>query len=201
MDSVLHLIGIARKAGRLEIGEEPVGAAARARQARLILVAADAAENSARRAAHFAEAGKTCVLRLPYPKSVLGGMVGRASCAMLALTDVGLASALAGKLAGADPEQYGAAAAELAVRAEKTLQRQKGTAPPREKPANGQKEALGRAAEGSARTRPAGRRSTAAEPAPQAARPGTPPSKAEAPAPKPKRSLPRGVVTVKKKTP
>ena len=109
MDSVLHLIGIARKAGRLEIGEEPVGAAARARQARLILVAADAAENSARRAAHFAEAGKTCVLRLPYPKSVLGGMVGRASCAMLALTDVGLASALAGKLAGADPEQYGAA--------------------------------------------------------------------------------------------
>ena len=83
MDSVLHLIGIARKAGRLEIGEEPVGAAARARQARLILVAADAAENSARRAAHFAEAGKTCVLRLPYPKSVLGGMVGRASCAML----------------------------------------------------------------------------------------------------------------------
>ena len=31
MDSVLHLIGIARKAGRLEIGEEPVGAAARAR--------------------------------------------------------------------------------------------------------------------------------------------------------------------------
>ena len=99
MDSVLHLIGIARKAGRLEIGEEPVGAAARARQARLILVAADAAENSARRAAHFAEAGKTCVLRLPYPKSVLGGMVGRASCAMLALTDVGLASALAGKLA------------------------------------------------------------------------------------------------------
>ena len=143
MDSVLHLIGIARKAGRLEIGEEPVGAAARARQARLILVAADAAENSARRAAHFAEAGKTCVLRLPYPKSVLGGMVGRASCAMLALTDVGLASALAGKLAGADPEQYGA----------------------------------------------------------KAARPGTPPSKAEAPAPKPKRSLPRGVVTVKKKTP
>lgn len=200
MDSVLHLIGIARKAGRLEIGEEPVGAAARARQARLILVAADAAENSARRAAHFAEAGKTCVLRLPYPKSVLGGMVGRASCAMLALTDVGLASALAGKLAGADPEQYGAAAAELAVRAEKTLQRQKEqrrheknlqtgkkkpwAAPPKEAP-----HPPGRAEEH--------RRKAGAH----AARPGTPPSKAEAPAPKPKRSLPRGVVTVKKKTP
>ena len=29
MDSVLHLLGIARKAGRVEVGEEPVGAAAR----------------------------------------------------------------------------------------------------------------------------------------------------------------------------
>ena len=173
MDSVLHLIGIARKAGRLEIGEEPVGAAARARQARLILVAADAAENSARRAAHFAEAGKTCVLRLPYPKSVLGGMVGRASCAMLALTDVGLASALAGKLAGADPEQYGAAAAELAVRAEKTLQRQKEQRRHEKKLQKGEKK-------------------------PWAA----PPARKESP-PEPagKRALPRGRLTVKKKTP
>ena len=126
--------------------------------------------------------------------------MGRASCAMLALTDVGLASALAGKLAGADPEQYGAAAAELAVRAEKTLQRQKEqrrheknlqtgkkkpwAAPPKEAP-----HPPGRVEEH--------RRRAGA----QAARPGTPPSKAEAPAPKPKRSLPRGVVTVKKKTP
>ena len=26
MDNVLHLLGIARKAGRVEVGEEPVGA-------------------------------------------------------------------------------------------------------------------------------------------------------------------------------
>ena len=45
MDNVLHLLGIARKAGRVEVGEEPVGASARARQARLILVASDAADN------------------------------------------------------------------------------------------------------------------------------------------------------------
>ena len=29
MDNTLHLLGIAQKAGRLEVGEEPVGAAAR----------------------------------------------------------------------------------------------------------------------------------------------------------------------------
>ena len=58
MDSVLHLLGIARKAGRLEVGEEPVGGAARSRQAKLIVVASDAAENSVRRAARFAQGGK-----------------------------------------------------------------------------------------------------------------------------------------------
>ena len=48
MDSVLHLLGIARKAGRVEVGEEPVGAAARAHQAKLILTACDGADNSLR---------------------------------------------------------------------------------------------------------------------------------------------------------
>ena len=110
MDSALHLLGIARKAGRLEIGEEPVGAAARARQARLILVAADAAENTVRRAEHFAQGGNVPHVQVPYTKGELGYAVGRASCAMLALTDVGLASALAGKLAAADPQRYGQAA-------------------------------------------------------------------------------------------
>lgn len=51
MDNTLHLVGIAKKARRVEVGEEPVGAAARARQARLIVLARDAADNTCRRAA------------------------------------------------------------------------------------------------------------------------------------------------------
>lgn len=125
MDSVLHLLGIARKAGRVEVGEEPVGAAARARQAKLILVAGDAAENSVRRAGHFAQAGQTPWLRVPYSKAELGGAVGRSSCAMLALTDIGLASALAGHLTAAGGEDGRALAEQLAGKAEKALQRQK----------------------------------------------------------------------------
>ena len=46
----MNLIGLAQKAGRLAVGEEPTGAAARARDARLILVAADAAEERKRSA-------------------------------------------------------------------------------------------------------------------------------------------------------
>ena len=125
MDSALHLLGIARKAGRVEVGEEPAGAACRARQAKLLLVAADAAENSVRRAAHFAQAGKTLWLRTPYTKGELGGAAGRGPCAMLALTDAGLAAALAEKLSQADPEAYGPAAAELSEQAARVLQRQR----------------------------------------------------------------------------
>ena len=90
-DPILHLLGLARKAGRLEIGEEPVGAVCRARQARLVLLASDAAPNTCRRAAHFGEAGNVLWLEVPFTKAELGFALGRGSCAMLALTDAGFA--------------------------------------------------------------------------------------------------------------
>ena len=124
-DPVLHLLGIARKAGRLVLGEEPVGAACRARQARLLLLASDAAPNTCRRAAHFGQAGNVLFLTLPHTKAALGDVLGRTSCAMLALTDVGFASALTAQLAKRDPSQYSAAAEALDVKAQKALQRQR----------------------------------------------------------------------------
>lgn len=125
MDSVLHLLGIARKAGRLEVGEEPVGGAARSRQAKLIVVASDAAENSVRRAARFAQGGKSAWVRVPYAKGELGAAVGRSACAMLALTDAGFAAAAGEKLAAQDPDKYGPAAEKLRQKADRVLQRQK----------------------------------------------------------------------------
>lgn len=123
--SILPLVGLIKKAGRLEIGEEPVGACARARQAKLILVACDAAENSKRRAGHFAEAGGVPWVEVPFTKAELGGMMGRTSCAMAAITDAGFAASLVSKLAAADPERYGETAADLDAKARKVLQRQK----------------------------------------------------------------------------
>ena len=91
-DPILHLLGLAKKAGRLEIGEEPVGAACRARQARLVLVAGDAAPNTRRRCAHFGEAGNVLWLEVPFSKAELGACFSRTSCALLALTDAGFAA-------------------------------------------------------------------------------------------------------------
>lgn len=124
-DPILHLLGLARKAGRLEIGEEPVGVVCRARQARLVLLASDAAANTNRRAAHFGEAGNVLWLEVPYSKAELGFHLGRGSCAMLAITDAGFAAAVTEKLAARDPERYGPAAQQLRQKADRVLQRQK----------------------------------------------------------------------------
>ena len=71
-NDLLRLIGLCKKAGRLEVGEEPVGSACRARDCRLLLIADDAADNTVRRAAHFAQAGNCLTLRLPFSRDDLG---------------------------------------------------------------------------------------------------------------------------------
>ena len=124
-DPILHLLGLARKAGRLELGEEPVGAACRSRHARLVLLASDAAANTNRRAAHFGEAGDVLWLELPFTKEELGFLFGRGSCAMLAVTDAGFSASIVEKLAARDPERYGPAAQQLRTKADRVLQRQK----------------------------------------------------------------------------
>ncbi len=124
MDKVLSMLGLAKKAGRLEVGEEPVGAAARARDARLIVVAEDAAENTVRRVRHFADAGQCLWVKVPATKDALGRAVGRTSCAMVALTDVGFAEAAAKKLAAID-ERFAETAQKLSVKAQRAEARRK----------------------------------------------------------------------------
>ncbi len=53
MDKALNYLALARKAGLIELGEEPAGAAARAQKARLIVVAQDAGDHTWRRANSF----------------------------------------------------------------------------------------------------------------------------------------------------
>lgn len=125
MDNILHMVGLALKAGRLEVGEEPVGAACRARDCRLILVARDAADNSFRRVKHFADAGQCLWVSVPYTKEELGEAVGRTACAMAAVTDIGFAEAIGQKLAAVDPEKYSLTAEKLHVKAERVAQRRK----------------------------------------------------------------------------
>ncbi|MFR6185500.1 MAG: hypothetical protein ACLUJG_08080 [Lawsonibacter sp.] len=89
-----------KRPDRLEIGEEPVGAAARARQARVLLLAADAAPNTVPAGRPLRQRpGAPCGSKCPSPRRSWAEQLGRSSCAMLAVTDFGFAAALAEKLA------------------------------------------------------------------------------------------------------
>lgn len=122
-DRILSLLGLSLRGGNLAVGEEPVDAAARAKDARLLLLAADSADNTRRRCEHMAQAGSCLWVRLPCTKEQVGRALGRTSVALAAVTDIGLASALANLLAELDPEQYGDTAARMAEKARRAAER------------------------------------------------------------------------------
>jgi len=125
MDSknILSFLGLALRGGRLAVGEEPVEAVTRARDARLVLLASDATAPTRRRALHFAEAGQCLILPLPFTKAELGQTLGRTAVAVVALTDVGMAASLVHRLEELDPNQYGEAARRLDLKAQRAAER------------------------------------------------------------------------------
>ena len=123
MHNILTLIGLCKRAGMLEVGEEPVEAVARAKDARVLFLAADAADNTARRVRHFAEMGNCLWLRVPFTKAEMGRSLGRSSCAVVAVTDIGFACNIVGRLAQEDPVRYDEAHAALQVKAKRAAER------------------------------------------------------------------------------
>ena len=103
-------------------GEEPVGAIARAGKAYLILVAADASDNTWRRAKSFAAGTDQQCVRLKSTKEEMGFAIGRTSLAIAAVTDVRLALTLLTALG--EPEKNREALEVLSAKAEKVKKHQ-----------------------------------------------------------------------------
>ena len=123
-DSAMNLLGLALRGGNLAVGEEPVAEACRAHRARVVLLAQDAGPSTARRGEKFAGEGGVPLVRLPCSKADLGWSLGRASCALAAVTEAGLASAVMKKLAVED-ESLTALAQELEERARRGQKRRR----------------------------------------------------------------------------
>ena len=123
MDKALNFLALARKAGRVELGEEPAGAAARAQKARLIIVASDATDHTLRRAKSFVAGTEQICLKVPYTKDELGMAIGRTALALAAFTDPALALGFLKALG--NPEKYAAELASLDKRTKRIQQRQK----------------------------------------------------------------------------
>ena len=120
MDKALNYMALSRKGGRIELGEEPVGAAARSQHARLVIVASDASDHTWRRALSFvANTAQQCI-RVPYTKDELGLAVGRTSLAIAAFTDPSLALAFIKALP--QSERYAQAMEDLQKRSDRSHQ-------------------------------------------------------------------------------
>ena len=123
MDRALNYVGLARKAGLVELGEEPVGAVARARKARLVIVAQDATDHTWRRAKSFVAGSEQICLKIPYSKDQLGQATGRSELALAAFTDPALALAFLKALE--QPERYKAELESLSKLSTRIRQRKK----------------------------------------------------------------------------
>ena len=122
-NNILSLLGLSLRGGHLVMGEEPVEGVARARDARLLLLASDASDNTRRRVAHFADAGQCIWIRVPFTKEDLGRALGRSAVAVAAITDIGLAATVAHRLADLEPERFAETAQRLDVKAQRAAER------------------------------------------------------------------------------
>ena len=121
MDKALNYLALAKKARLIELGEEPVGAVARAKKARLVLVARDATDHTWRRAKSFVAESEQICLRVPFTKDEMGQAVGRTELALAAFTDPALALAFVKALE--QPEKYKSELESLQKKATRIQQR------------------------------------------------------------------------------
>ena len=122
MDKTLNYLALARKGGMAELGEEPVGGAARAGEAYVVIVASDASDHTWRRAKSFVAGTAQQCIRLPYTKDEMGMAIGRDCLAIAAITDCPMALALVKALP--QPEKYAEALQLLTEKAAKMKKRQ-----------------------------------------------------------------------------
>ena len=117
----LNYLALGKKGRLVELGEEPVGAVARAIKARLVIVASDASDHTWRRAKSFVAGTEQQCIRVPFTKDELGFVVGRTSLAIAAFTDAALALAFVKALP--TPEKYQEVLEKLDEKSKKLRQR------------------------------------------------------------------------------
>ena len=98
MDKALRYMTLARKAGRLAVGETGCGAAFASGKARLLLLASDASESTRKRAEKMLYGSRAPLRTLPWSRKELSGLLGKNSCGMLCFTDLPLASRFASSM-------------------------------------------------------------------------------------------------------
>ena len=108
---VLGMLGLSRRAGRLACGEDAVAAMVAEGKCRAIFIARDIGDATRRKVMRHDE--RVPVMELPCDRETLGGAIGVQGCAVCAVSDIGMANALADKIRSVG-SRNGVAAARVA---------------------------------------------------------------------------------------
>ena len=117
-NSYLGLLGLAKRAGKVESGDEAARSALTSKAARLVLIAGDASERTAETFRFIAESVNVPAVAVAETRADIGNALGKRPCAVVAVCDIGFAAALAKKLAE-ESDEANEILGEITRRAEK----------------------------------------------------------------------------------
>ena len=155
-DPVLRMLGLARRAGKLAYGDELVREVCFGHKARCVFLAADAGASTAKKGAFYADKANVPCVQLPHGKTELGTSVGKSGCAIVAVTDIGLAASAVEKRAS-EHEEY-AETAKLLSEKNARIQSRKGIKKHKEKPETAEEKPAEPEKRADARPKPAAKR-------------------------------------------
>ena len=113
MSKALNYLGLARKSGGMETGEDNSAGLVKAGKARLLIVASDTSDGAKRRAEGYVFETNTVLVEVPFTKEEISSISGKSGCSMAAITDLGLATAFLKALTQEQGEKYSEAYEQL----------------------------------------------------------------------------------------
>lgn len=124
MKNSLCFLGLVKKSGQLQIGDDAITTVALSKKARLIITASDAGEYTVKRARNLSDSQDIPHIILEETKDDLGLITGRKTTAIAAITDMGMAASFVQKL-NAETDNYSELSAELTAKAERFARRKR----------------------------------------------------------------------------
>ncbi len=129
MSKALNYLGIARKSGGMETGEDNSSGLVKAGKARVLIVASDTSDGAKRRAEGYVYETNTVLVEVPFTKDEISSISGKSGCSMAAITDLGLAAAFLKALAQENEEKYSGAYERVEAMRQRIEKRKAGNAP------------------------------------------------------------------------
>ena len=123
-NSYLGLLGLSRRAGKLEIGDEAVKGACSRSLAKLLLIASDASERTTATFESIAESSEIPCITVSETREEIGNALGKRPSAVVAICDTGFSAAIAKKLSESS-ESARLALPSLEKRAKRSASRKK----------------------------------------------------------------------------